>query len=248
MTRQILEQEEMVVSEIEERLEGIVLGKRAPTDVKHDGLRLHDNPVTFVFDSPAKVYFFHMGKEIVVQATQLTVNGAADEQCSAGSPENVNRGVVLTVVGFHRIENATSAEGVAVSVDEAASSASIFKVLLVVITPYFGLNGSNFRLRVQQCHDRFRPVLCHLYVRIEQTEVVSIHLRKSDIIPFGKTEVLLIEDDTDGRIVFLKEGDGVVGGGVVSHDNLCPIGRSRDQRGEKFFQKTPAVPIQYDNR
>ena len=68
-----------------------------------------ENFLSFIFQPPAKVNFFLMGKKTFVKAILLPKIFTSDKQSTAGSPENLYFIIVLAVVVFAFIKNASAA-------------------------------------------------------------------------------------------------------------------------------------------
>ena len=148
---QILDEKVVVVAEVEEGLEGVVLGQGAAADVEDDGARLDHDAVTVVADAPAEVNLLHVRKEVVVKAAEGAIDAAAHEQGGAGGPENVGTGVVLPIVFLDSAKNTAAAERYTVAFFPltrvcrdfsilspcvaAAASSSFVRALRIIIFP-----------------------------------------------------------------------------------------------------------------
>ena len=179
---QVLDEEVVVVAEVEEGLEGVVLGQGAAADVEDDGAGFGHDAVAVVADAPAEVDLLHVGEEVVVEAAEGAIDAAAHEQGGAGGPENVGAGIVLTVVFLDGAENTAAAEGITVLVEVAAASASVLKMLAVAETQYLWLYRGNLRIGVQQRYDGLHPSFRHLDVGIEEAVIFGLHLGECHVV------------------------------------------------------------------
>ena len=130
---QVLVEHAEVVAEIEVGLAGVGLRKGAATNMVDSRLGAILHAVAFVLGTPAKVYLLHVGKEIAVKATKLMPNIGTHKHSCTRRPEYLTRVVILAVVFLHHVKQATTAEGIAIAVDEATRGTGIFKGVALVI-------------------------------------------------------------------------------------------------------------------
>lgn len=79
--RQVLVEHRQVVAEVELRLERRAFWQRAAADMVDDRVGAVDDLVAAVLAAPAEVDLFHVGEEVVIEATHLAPHFRFDEHC-----------------------------------------------------------------------------------------------------------------------------------------------------------------------
>ena len=189
--REVFEEKCHVVAEVKVGFAGIGFGKSAAADMVDDRLGAVGYVIAGIAGAPAEVDFFHVGEEIAVKATQFLPYIGANKHGSTGSPENRAWVIVLAMVLFEGGEHASTAEGVAVFVDETASAASILKGVALVVHQQFGLADGHFGVLLHLLYDGFDPSGSDLHIVVEQHEVVCFHLFQGTVVSTGKAVVFV---------------------------------------------------------
>ena len=248
IVREVFQQEEEVIAEVEVGLERIILGEGAAADMQHGGLGAHLDFEAGVLDTPAEVDLLHVGEEIPVEAAHGAIHIATDEHGGASGPEDIDRIVILSFVLLQGREDASATKGITVFVDEAARRTGIFEHLGLGIGENLRLHHRNLLVSVHHLDDGLNPMVGHLNVGIQQTEILGVDLLHGKVIASREALITIIAQDADVGIVFLQEGEGVIGGGIVGHHQFSIVGQRTHERGQKLLQELTPIPIQYYDR
>jgi hypothetical protein len=84
-----------------------------PSDVIDDRFGAAIDLIASCMQTPAKVYFLHVSKKVLVEASHFMEYFCSYEQTGPGSPKNRYGGIVLSTVGFAVLENSPSAVSIA---------------------------------------------------------------------------------------------------------------------------------------
>ena len=245
---QVLGQHDQAVPEVQVGLARTAVAQRATTDVEHLGLAgVADVPAPAP-QAPAQVDLLHVREEVGIEATSGMEGLGTDHQAGPGGPEHLALIVVLPMVLLGDLEDAPSAEGVAVAVDEATCGPGMFEAVRFV-------HGKHFRLACRRTwvagpsgrSIRARPALGHLHVGVQQDDSARLppgaRLRcnrpRSHGSPRVRSPVLL----------------GVVPPSQVKESSVEPLsatmtsafGAVFQHNGQEAFEPIPAVPIQDDD-
>ena len=211
-------------------------------------LRTAIHLISCVLQSPAQVNFLHVGKEAIIKSSNLVVQVGSDEHAGASGPKDLFRLIVLVLVDLQVLEHASTAERIAILVNEAATRTGIFKLVLVVVRQDLRLAGSNLRVGIHEFDDGFYPMRSHLDIRVEQHIILGIHLPQGKVVSRCKTAIAAILDQTNVREVLTHESHRIVSGSVISHYNLS---QSRvavgDDIRKKLFEEFLSIVVQYDD-
>ena len=154
-------------------------------------------------ESPAEVNLLIMGKETTVESSLLPVVSRTDHQTGSRGPQHLGTHIILSVVIFHRVKDASPAERITKFVDEATAGPCILKGILVCHRQQFRLTGCHLRMIVHELNEWCQPVMSHFHITVQQHVIGSLHLLQCLVIPFGKTPVLLQLDDLHlGEMLF----------------------------------------------
>ena len=107
---QTLIEHRQVIAEIQERLHRITFRQRATSNVIHITFWQADNPPPFDAQSPTEVYFLIMCKETTVESSHLPVVCRTDHQTGSRGPQHLGTHIILSVIIFHRVKDASPAE------------------------------------------------------------------------------------------------------------------------------------------
>ena len=220
---QILVQKEQIVAEIEVGFAWVALWKATTTEVIHLALGNVAVAVASVEQSPAKVNFLHVGKEVLVESTHFQIHLAAHHEACAGSPKDVGHlAVVLSVVFLHGAENASTAVGITVLVDVATSRTGIFKHLSRVVGAkvfqQFGLHCTHIAVRFHVFVKRLQPVFGRAHIAVEQHCVFVGGLCYTFVVALGKAPVFAEKQRFHfGKFLF-QHLHALVGAAVVGND------------------------------
>ena len=153
----------------------------------------------------------------------------------------------MAIVGFHIVEDSSTAERVAVAVDEAARGASVLKAVLVEYRKQLGLAGRHVSVGVHKLDERRQPAVGHLHVGVEQHVIVGIDLSQGAVVSFRKTVVLVELQSFHLWEIAFQHLHGVVGRGIVGHPNFRVAARVFHNGGQVLAHHLAAVPVQYDD-
>ena len=189
-----------------------------------------------------------MGEKTFVEPSGGEVCLAPDAEGGAAAPEDVGGGVVLPVVGFHRVEYASSAEGIAESVDESSGGTGVFEFLRSEAGFDFGLDCGDSGLRVQGFEERRQPAWGDFDIAVEEHDNFFAAGGDGTVVASGKS-VVAVEDNPFRFGKFFPEHlHGAVGGGVVRHHDGRESGRGvGDDGGEVFAEEAFPVPVEDDD-
>ena len=148
----------------------------------------------------------------------------SDEHTRTGGPEDLAGIVVLSLVFFCMSKDPAAAKCVAVFVHESTCSAGVLEIGFVGIRLYFGLTSSNFRLLFHQRADRIEPSRSYFNVGVEQYIQLCRNGLQAIVVSFGKSTVLFVLNDLNGRVLLTQKRNGIVGGGIVNDPQLCTVG------------------------
>lgn len=219
--REILVEQEEIITEVEKGFARIALCKGCSSEMIGSALRDADEGVTVGTESPTEVDFLLMGKETAIEATNFPIGSTGDEQGCACSPMDGYDGVILAVVGFYMIEDASATEGIAKAVDVTACGSCVLEVVGLSQGEEFGLAGSHVGMLLHVAEHGLQPVgLTDFHIAIEQEVVVGIHSTEGLIVTLGESIVLGERDDGYGGKLGVQYLEGVVGGGIVGHKDL----------------------------
>lgn len=123
----VFQDEKQIVSEVQISFMGVLITQGASAHVKYLTFRHIENLVPLVFDPPAPIDFFHMGKKIGVESAGCHKQTGSDDQSSPAAPENGTGLVILPAVFFGLTEQAPSAKRVSKLINEASGSAAYSK-------------------------------------------------------------------------------------------------------------------------
>src|SRR6185437_2858470 len=85
--------------------------------------------IAFVFEAPAQVNFFHVGKKTVVKAAGLVPAMFFYKHCGAGCPKHFARLLILTGIFLSLIKHSSAAKHIAIAIDETARGSRMFKIV-----------------------------------------------------------------------------------------------------------------------
>ena len=213
----------------------------------HVGCRNHRNFPAVELHAPAQVYLFHVGEKTLVQAPQSLPHGRTHHQAGTAYPKDMGRGVVLAMVFFHLLENATPAEWVAVAVYQAARRAGVFKTVPFLVGDEFGSAGAAIGMAFHPIHQRLQPAFGYFYVGIDEHVIVGFQLGQGPVVAAGETVVPVQGNQLHLGELGLHQFYGTVGRCIVGH---CHFGvqalAGGQQAGEELLQVVPGIIIQYD--
>ena len=203
--------------------------------------------VAGILEAPAEVDFLHVRKKGGLQAAQSLPGRAAHQQAGPAGPGHRARVVVLALVAFEGVEEATTAEGVGQAVEVAAAGPRVFEVSGVGVGQDFGLHGGNARAGFQQGAQRAQPAERDFHVGIQQDKKVAINLLQRLVVAFAEAEIALQQQKLHGGKVAGQQLHRVVGRSIVGHDNAGSIGVGNNA-GQEAAQKIRSVPVQDNQR
>ena len=189
-----------------------------------------------------------MGEETLVQASEGLPYAGPHQQTGPANPEDVGGLIVLAMVFFYLLQDATPAEGVSVAVHEASGGPGILEGVPLVPGEELGPAGPALRVRVHPFQKGPQPTLRYLYVAVDEEVIIGLYHLERPVIPAGEAEVLLQLDDGNLGKMALQILLGAVFRGIIGHIY------SRIQAlagGKKARQELPevvlGVVIEYDN-
>ena len=127
--------------------------------------------------SPAEVDLFEVGEEAGVEPACRVPIGGAHHECGAGGPKEGAHGVILPVVFFEHIEQATATEGIAEAVDESACGTGVFETVVRPFGVDLRLRGGRFGMRIHVGAHRGEPAGRGAHVAVEQ-EIIIVASRR----------------------------------------------------------------------
>ena len=211
----------------------------------------HPDGMSTVAHPPAKVDFLHVGKEILVQPSDLPPGSRLDQQGGSGSPEHLAVAVILTPIELEGVEypSCTEHESIPIHVSPCRSG------VLEFCPP---LDRPNLRLRrnptvsVAGRQHAVHPSIGHFDIAIEQQSPLRITLGeeevKSAIVASGETMVPVQLDHRDFRKFCIEQGKASIVRSIVDdHDDV--LLRSVCYNGwQKPAKMCLSVPIQDGHR
>ncbi len=205
---------------------------------------------------PTEVYLLAVGKELSVKSADGTEVAGAHHEAGTCSPMNFQRGVILSAVILHFVEETASAIGVTVSVDEASCRPCIFEtcgaarcaLAVDVVFEQFRLHRRHVRVGVHIVNERFKPSLGRVDIAVEEHEIVRFHLAESLVVAIGKAPVLLHHDSAHLGKLLPEHLQRVVRGSVVGDNHLARCGlRVGDNSRKEPPEHGGSVPVEYDD-
>ena len=203
--------------------------------------------------SPAEVDFLVVREEAAVKPAHRLPVAHADEQGGTGGPEERDDGVVLPMVFLHHVEEAASAEGVAVPIDKSARPTGILKGVVCPLGPQFRLCRGHFGVSVHVGAQGAQPAFSGADVAVEQqVEIVAargflLDAPKGFVVAFGKSGVVGHLYETDRGEFLAQHLDRAVGGAVVGHDDFALRGAVGQDGGEKTAEHFDSIPVEDDD-
>ena len=146
-----------------------------------------------------------MGKEAAIQSACLPVILGTDHHAGTRSPEHFLLVIILPVVAFHGLEDASPAERIAELVEETAAGSRILKHILVVFRQELRLAGCHLGMAVHELDERSEPVMSHLHIAVQENIILRLYLLQRTVVALGKAEVLLQHDGLDVGKLSLQE-------------------------------------------
>ena len=89
------------------------------------------------------------------------------------------------------VEDTSTAEGIAKSVEEAATGTSIFKRLLTAVAEQLGLHGTHLGVSLHIFEHGFEPMFGDSHVVVEQQAVGRVDVADGEVIALGKAVILV---------------------------------------------------------
>ena len=189
-----------------------------------------------------------MAEETLVQAAQGFPDTGAHQQAGAAHPQYIGRGVILAVVFFYFLEDASAAEGIAVAVHQAARRTGVFEGVALGIGDQLGPAGAAVRMAVHPVHQGLQPAFRHFDIGVDEQVIIGLQLRQGAVVAAREAVILVQLDERNVREFGLHKGGTAVGGGVVGHYHLgVQTGAGGHQAREKLPEVVLGVIIQYDN-
>ena len=205
--------------------------------------------VTTTSQTPAQVYFFHVGKETSIQTAYFTVFIQPDKQRSSCCPKNRYRCVILSFVFFYDLEDTPATERIAVAVDKPSGRSGIFKTILLLPVEQFRLTRCYILMKVHIFHHRSQPAGSNFNVAVEQYRIFGINLFESLVVAVGKAVIPIQTNQTDCWKLLLQYAAGVIGRPVVRYAHFYPLTSRTSQHGrQKATKHFGSVPVQDDYR
>ena len=185
-----------------------------------------------------------MCKEAPVKAVHLAIVGRANQHTGSGRPENVDNVIVLPVILLYRIEYASAAKGVTVSVNKAARRTRILKIVAVCLGKQLGLARSHVGISVHIFDERGEPVVRYFHIRIEKHIVFGLNLRQGSVISFGKAIVFIKLNELYRGEMLTQQLHGSIVRSIVGHPYFGLVTRISHHSGQETAQHSLAVPVQ----
>ena len=152
-----------------------------------------------------------MGKEAVVEATDIMEVLTANHQTGARSPQQVIYGIILVIIALYRTEDTATTERIAITVEETSGGTGILKDIMVIIGQEFRLTGGDIGTALHEFKHRREPVVRHLDITVQEDIIVGLDLAQRTVIAASKTIVLIEEQRLHLWELLLKHLHGTVG-------------------------------------
>ena len=170
--------------------------------------------------SPTEVNLLVMSEESSVQSTCIPIVFGSNHHTSSSSPQDFLLIIILSIVTLHHIEDATTTERITILIQEATTSASVLKAILVIFGKQLRLASCHLRMGVHKLYQRSQPMMRNFYITVEQDIVLRLDLLQGTIVALGKAEVLFQDDGLHLRKLRLQQAHRLVGRTVVCHPHL----------------------------
>ena len=189
VVRQVLVQQQQVVAEVEKGLPGVTISQAAATQMKDVAGRQHHQVIARQANAPTQVNLLHVGKEILVQATNILIQPAAHHQACPRSPKDALRTVViLAVIILDTLKDATAAIGIAMTVNVSARSTGIVKHRWTVqtVVQQFRHYCTHLGVGLHVVQQGVEPAVRSAHVAVQQDRIWVHRLADGQVIPLGK--------------------------------------------------------------
>ena len=249
---EVLIEHQQVVAEVEEGLARMPGIEGGATHMMHHACCHTAHLVATTAEAPAEVYLFHVGKETAVEAAYLFIYSEAHDKAGTRGPQEGYIGVVLAVVFLYRVEDAATAVGVSIAVEEAAHGTGILELVLVMIGHELGLACSCMGVGIHVLYERKEPTGSDLYVGVEQHGILGINLLEGVVIAIGNAVVMVENDGAHRGERIGKQSQRTVGRAIVGdiHHGLAHGGGQHGMLhhgGEKLTEHLLTIPVEnYD--
>ena len=97
----------------------------------------------------------------------------------------------------------------------------------------FASRRAGLRVTIHKIHHDAQRIPMHHGIRIQQEDVSPFTLHQGDIVPLGKSHVLLVDDQVDLRERGPHHLHTAIGGGIVHHEDFPIKPLQRSQRGSE---------------
>ena len=189
-----------------------------------------------------------MGEKPLVQPAECLPERSPHHEAGAAAPEYIGGLIILAMVLLHMLHEAAAAERIAVLVQKASGRAGILKRIPLVVGNELGTTGAAVRVGVHPLHQGMQPVPGNFDVGVDEDKVLCLYLCQGPVVAARKAVILIQLDEADIREHGFHEGDGVVVGSVVGHNDLrVQAFAGSDEPGQELAQVIPCVVIEYDN-
>ena len=118
-------------------------------------------------DTPAQIYFLHMGKECIIKSSNGVKNRGPYQETGSRSPENCGIIVILSPVLFQVNEHSAPAKWISQRVNVSTCSPGIFKRDFIYMGENLRLTGCDTRIILQERQQWIQPSLRNFNVRIQ---------------------------------------------------------------------------------
>ena len=147
--------------------------------------------IASTIQTPTEINLLHVRKESAIQSPYFIVCLLSYKQSGSCGPENLYWLIILTSILLHLAQDSSSTIWKTIFIDKSACSSGMLKLRFIIIGQYLRLTGCYLRMGIHIFRQNCMPILRHLHIRIQQHNILCIHLCDGLVIPFGKSIVLI---------------------------------------------------------